>query len=319
MRSDDLFLLKPSTLCLFHCHSFSRNFIFFSFFPLLRNGRNPNSNPKKLSIKKITSTNYRTWSVKIEMLLARSELWGYVDGTIPSPGIAHADYTTWKLANTKAKSDIILHLGARQIELIQNLATSHEVWNKLKTTYKHADVASQVSIHRKLMRMQLRENQSVPEFLEHWQGVLDEAMLARLNIPLKQQVTMLLAALSPSRCPFVTTQSNTTNLTLPLLISKLMQEEVMRNLSENPDTRAPSSALATTMFHHGRGCGHIASSSFPRSPQSFSSNRGEASATNDVIQNKAAHNRFKILLHYLTPLCAAPIFSYLLIYCCASI
>lgn len=85
---------------------------------------------------------------------------------------------------------------------------------------------------------------------------------------------MLLVALPSSWRPFVTTQSNTVNLTLPLLISKIMQEEVMRNPSEDSDAKVPGSALATTMFSRGHGRGSTASSPTPRATQPFLSSRG---------------------------------------------
>jgi len=37
------------------------------------------------SIPPLTAFNYSTWSIKIEMLLIRSELWSVVDGTEDAP------------------------------------------------------------------------------------------------------------------------------------------------------------------------------------------------------------------------------------------
>lgn len=71
---------------------------------------NPTHIQRSYKIDKLTNQNFHTWAVKVEMLIARSELWGYVDGIIANPGTAHPDYPAWKAANTKAKSDIILHL-----------------------------------------------------------------------------------------------------------------------------------------------------------------------------------------------------------------
>lgn len=56
---------------------------------------------RNYTVDKLTSLNYRTWAVKMEALLARSDFWGY----IPAPAAAAPNYPAWKVNDTKAKSD----------------------------------------------------------------------------------------------------------------------------------------------------------------------------------------------------------------------
>lgn len=124
--------------------------------------------------------------------------------------------------------------------------------------------------------MQLHENQSVLEFLEDWQGVLDEAVLAQLDIPPAQQVTMLLATLPPTWRPFVTTQGNDPNLSLPALINKIMQEDAIRNPRDETDTHTPGTAFAG-----GRGNSNPSNNSHRNaSINSFGFQRGSGSRNN---------------------------------------
>lgn len=135
------------------------------------------------------------------------------------------------------------------------------------------------------MQMRLRDNVPVMSFLEDWQGVLDEAALAGLAIPEAQQITMLLAALPPSWRPFVTTQANIAGLTLPTLINRICQEDVMRNGRSDLEPRSPGSALAATSSW-GRGRGrtnqqHSGSSDQRRNPGPSSFNpRGRGNRSN---------------------------------------
>jgi hypothetical protein len=70
------------------------------------------NNPQRIySIDKLTSQNYPIWSIQLEMLLIQNELWGVVNGTKSNPSSAVVAYTTWKIKDSKARSDIILHCG----------------------------------------------------------------------------------------------------------------------------------------------------------------------------------------------------------------
>lgn len=62
------------------------------------------------------------------MLLIRSELWTVVDGSEASPPASDvAGLTAWQLKDSKARSDILLHCGEKQLILLRPLKTSKEV------------------------------------------------------------------------------------------------------------------------------------------------------------------------------------------------
>lgn len=201
---------------------------------------------------KLTGSNYKIWSIKMEMLLVRAELWDYVNGSslapVPpapvAPVVAGGLPTqidpalkAWRSSDSKARADIILHCGDAQIQLIHSLPTSKEMWDKLKATYDHVDIGTQVHSHRKLTNMKLLDSQSVPEFLDQWQAAVDDTTSAGLNIPSTQLVMMLLSALPSSWRSFVTTQCGVVNLTLQQsLIGKILQEDIMRNPTNETDS-----------------------------------------------------------------------------------
>ena len=56
------------------------------------------SAPRAYNIPPLTASNYASWSIKIEMLLVRSELWSIVDGTEAGPASSDAaGLTAWQL------------------------------------------------------------------------------------------------------------------------------------------------------------------------------------------------------------------------------
>jgi hypothetical protein len=157
-----------------------------------------------------------------------------VDGIDPHLGAINLVFqVAWKSRDLKVRSNFILHCGYHQIQLIISLETFQQIWAKLKSTYKHKHNASQVGIHKHIFCLSLSKSQSLIEFLEEWQGALDEAIVARFIILESLQVTSLLASLPPSWWPFVTTQSSTPNQTLAELLGKIFQESTMKQTSNN--------------------------------------------------------------------------------------
>lgn len=60
----------------------------------------------------------------MEMFLIRHDLFSVVDGSEANPGAADATkLATWKLKDSKAKSDLILHYDNRQIQIVRSLST----------------------------------------------------------------------------------------------------------------------------------------------------------------------------------------------------
>jgi hypothetical protein len=92
-------------------------------------------------IDKLSSSKCLIWNVKMQMLLNRFELWTMVDKNDPNPRIANvALQATWKLKDSKACFDLILHYSDQQIQLVITLKVSKEVWEKLKATYEQSSM-----------------------------------------------------------------------------------------------------------------------------------------------------------------------------------
>lgn len=93
------------------------------------------------------------------------------------------------------------------------------------------------------------KGQSVIKFLETFQGTVDEAAVAGLTVLDSQLVIILLGALPQSWRSFISVQ-NTTTLTFPILLGKILQENAMRTASNKPSTSEGQSAGA--LFASGK-------------------------------------------------------------------
>ena len=55
---------------------------------------------------------------------------GVVNRNEPNPSTSDVAYVAWKIKDSKARSDIILHCGNTQLSWVHALPTSKEVWDK---------------------------------------------------------------------------------------------------------------------------------------------------------------------------------------------
>lgn len=186
--------------------------------------------PRTYSIAPLSATNYLSWSIKLEMLLIRSELWSVVDGSEGAPTDTNIDaLAAWKSRDSKARSEILLHCGEKQLLMLKPLSTSKVVWDKLKQLYERSNKASQVNLHKQLCHLSMTDNDDVINFLEHWQSVLQEAAIAGCQFDDTQQVMLLLSALPDSWSAFITTQGGISTLTFTELISNILQQNAINN------------------------------------------------------------------------------------------
>lgn len=160
-------------------------------------------------LDKLTGPNYLAWRVKMEMCLKRVDLWGVVSGTEPDPGNANAaTQDAWKVKDHSTQTEIVLHLSDKQVQLIRLITTSKEMWDFLKREYEHTDLPSQVTLLKRLINLEMKDEQSADTFVDDWQTLLDNAVISGVVIPETLQTMLLLAALPSTWRSFITTKSS---------------------------------------------------------------------------------------------------------------
>ncbi|KMQ89437.1 retrovirus-related pol polyprotein from transposon tnt 1-94 [Lasius niger] len=99
--------------------------------------------------------------------------WGYVSGEVmkPEPTMTDAaEVRDWNIKDEKAKSDLILSIGASQLKLIKNCTTSRELWLQLENTFQSKRPARKATLLKSLILQKMSEGDDVRE---HLHGFLD--------------------------------------------------------------------------------------------------------------------------------------------------
>ncbi|MCO5601957.1 hypothetical protein L7F22_056084 [Adiantum nelumboides] len=196
------------------------------------------STVKSYRLDKLTGPNYLTWATRVTLLLKRATLWDIVSGATPIPAPNDA---AWLAQDLQAQSELMLHLGVRQVQMFQRCQTSAEIWAFLRSTYHHEGLITRVTTLKKLLISVLVEDQDTPKFLDDWRTLLDNALLSGLQLDESLQAMLLLAALPSSWRPFITTQASGAGLTVETLITRILQEDAMRDNTSTAITATPSS------------------------------------------------------------------------------
>ncbi|MCO5600644.1 hypothetical protein L7F22_054759 [Adiantum nelumboides] len=194
------------------------------------------STVRSYQLDKLSSTNYLTWATRVTLLLKRAALWDIVSDTTPKPAANDADCLAKDL---QAQSELMLHLGDRQVQMFRRCQSSPEIWAFLRSTYHHEDLITRVTALKKLLLAVLTEHQDISKFLDDWRTLLDNALLSCFLLDDSFQAMLLLAALPTSWRTFITTQASVVGLTVETLIARILQEDAMRGNST--PTTIPSS------------------------------------------------------------------------------
>ncbi|MCO5607337.1 hypothetical protein L7F22_061532 [Adiantum nelumboides] len=151
----------------------------------------------------------------------------------PSP-----DLNDWTTKDLQAQSELMLHLGDRQVQMVRCCETSAEIWAFLRSIYHHEDLITRITVLKKLLSAILLEQQNTQKFVDEWRTLLDNALLSGLQLDESLQSMLLLAALPSSWRPFITTQASVVGLTVETLIARILQEDTMRSGSSSTITSA---------------------------------------------------------------------------------
>ncbi|KAH6555907.1 hypothetical protein KP509_1Z109000 [Ceratopteris richardii] len=83
---------------------------------------------RSYQLHKLTGPNYLTWAIRLTLLLKKAVLWDIVSGTVPQHAARDPTYANWISKDIQAQSELLMHLGDRQAQLIRRCKTSSEIW-----------------------------------------------------------------------------------------------------------------------------------------------------------------------------------------------
>jgi len=98
----------------------------------------------------------------------------------------------------------------------------------------------------------MTEDTLMAEFIEEFQGIIDEICVSGLTIPEEQQYVYLLGALSPSWRPFISSQGTITNKTISNLIARILEEAAMRNYKDSKQSSITTTKPGAFFVRNGQ-------------------------------------------------------------------
>ena len=150
-------------------------------------------NVNMVTITKLTSMNYMTWSLQVHALLDGYDLAGYIDCTKPSPAptttvndevTANPEFNKWRRQDRLVYNGLIGTLSPSIQALVTNTKTARDVWKSLSATY-----ATPSRGHIQQLRLQLKHytkgDKSIDEYMRGLTSRFDQ--LGLLGKPLDHE------------------------------------------------------------------------------------------------------------------------------------
>lgn len=170
--------------------------------------------------KLIGRENYNNWSFAMKAYLEHENLWSCVEGTDPE-----ADEVKKSSRDTKAKSKLIMMVGASNFVHIRSANTAKEVWDKLQQAFQDKGLTRKVGLMRKMIVTKLDDCSSMEDYVNTI--ITTAQMLNDIGFIVSDEWvgTFLLAGLPEAYKPMIMAIENSnTNVTGDYVKTKLLQE-----------------------------------------------------------------------------------------------
>jgi gag-polypeptide of LTR copia-type/Zinc knuckle len=186
--------------------------------------------------EKLNEKNYVDWRYMMEALLVEKDLWDVVDGTEGRP--AGSDNSKAVRAYVKkqqvARAKIILHIEPSQLPHAR-FSDPTEIWENLEQVHRARGFATRLALRREFLYMKKRDGQVMNSWIAEVKNTayrLDAAGVAVID---EDIILTLTAGLPESYSTLIVTLDNLSpnDLTLPNVITRLLNEEVRQNAHED--------------------------------------------------------------------------------------
>jgi len=128
-----------------------------------------------IMIKKFDGTDYKSWSLEIEILLEQKQVLGIVDGTEEAPdGKDRSDFTAWKKRHGIARSTILLTMKRSLQQQYGVQKDAKALWDQLKEDYKTKVKLNVWALRDEMSAVKLNNCENVQEYASKIQGHVND-------------------------------------------------------------------------------------------------------------------------------------------------
>ncbi|CAL1408897.1 unnamed protein product [Linum trigynum] len=101
---------------------------------------NPNENISQAIVSEVLDgPNYQMWQRAMRMALKTKHKIGFIDGSIPSPGVASPNYNTWDACNTLVLCWILNSVDKEIRRSVMQHDVARDLWEELKARFGYAN------------------------------------------------------------------------------------------------------------------------------------------------------------------------------------
>jgi len=132
-----------------------------------------------ITIKKFDGTDYKSWSLEIEILLEQKQVLGIVDGTEEAPDAKDGtEFKAWKKQHGIARSTILLAMERSLQQQYGVQKDAKALWDQLKEDYKSKVKLNVWALRDEMSAVKLRDCENVQEYASKIQGYVNDFNLS---------------------------------------------------------------------------------------------------------------------------------------------
>jgi len=185
-------------------------------------------------------TNYRTWSLDMQMILEANDYWGWIDGTEPRPKEAEKrtdgtpqpeeaekakERVLWDKKNRKVLALLILSVNPAEKEHIRDCVKASDAWERLEKMYSGKRTHRLLSKLKELTSLKLELVGTMSEYLRRSKQIVSELSVLGLKLDELAMKAFILNGLSEKYDVLVMTlESQIESLGLQDLSARLLEE-----------------------------------------------------------------------------------------------
>lgn len=186
----------------------------------------------KLTISKLNNNNYFTWKFKMQMILTKEKVWKTIIESRPTQA---TELAAWNTSDETARALIVLAVEDNQLSLIMDKLTARGTWDALKEFHQKSTVVSKMTLMRNLFDLKMTDSTPIENHIEEVSNYLQK--LNGLGVTAFNdesiKTALILSSLPDSYRTLVTSLEVREELTWPVVISKLLDEDKHRLKTSN--------------------------------------------------------------------------------------
>uniref|UniRef100_A0A2N9I5M9 Reverse transcriptase Ty1/copia-type domain-containing protein n=1 Tax=Fagus sylvatica TaxID=28930 RepID=A0A2N9I5M9_FAGSY len=172
---------------------------------------------------KLNQDNYLLWKAQIVPYLKGQNLFGFIDGSLPSPPSIlpqtstdltqpplNLDFLTWQRQDQMILSALIPSLFETILAYVVKCTTSREVWTTLECMFTTQSRARSMSIHYQLATLR-KGDSSITDYYHRFTKLTDTIAAINQPLPHHESLSFLLAGLGSQMQALLATPQQTTD------------------------------------------------------------------------------------------------------------